>query len=95
MTKELVSRALFGAVVHKRTPRKASAAGISAGCGMKQLKRQFPVSLMSRVFEVCKSGYYAWLKRGASKRTQDNTRLEVAIKATHLRTRESYGPERL
>ena len=59
------------------------------------MKGQFPVSLMSRVFEVGKSGYYAWLKRAPSRRTQDNTRLEVAIKVAHVRTRESYGPERL
>lgn len=62
---------------------------------MKQLKGQFPVSLMSRVLQVCKSGYYAWLKRGPSKRAQDDARLRVAIKAAHVRTRESYGPERL
>jgi putative transposase len=62
---------------------------------MKQLKGQFPVSLMSRVFDVGKSGYYAWLKRAPSQRMQDNARLEVAIKAAHVRTRESYGPERL
>ena len=46
---------------------------------MKQLKGQFPVGLMSRVFDVCKSGYYAWLKRGPSQHTQDDARLSVAI----------------
>ena len=59
------------------------------------MKGQFPVSLMSRVFDVCKSGYYAWLKRGPLQRTQDDARLSVAIKAAHVRSRESYGPERL
>ena len=62
---------------------------------MKTLTGQFPVGLMSRVFDVCKSGYYMWLKRAPSPRAQDNARLEVAIKAAHVRTRESYGPERL
>jgi len=62
---------------------------------MKTLKGQFPVSLMSRVFDVSKSGYYAWLKRAPSLRAQGNACLEVAIKAAHVRTRESYGPERL
>ena len=62
---------------------------------MKTLKGQFPVGLMSRVFEVSKSGYYAWRKRAPSQRRQDDTRLAVAIKAAHQRTRESYGPERL
>ena len=46
---------------------------------MKTLKEQFPVILMSRVFDVSKSGYYTWLKRPPSKRTQDNARLAVAI----------------
>lgn len=62
---------------------------------MKTLCEHFPVSLMSRVFEVSKSGYYTWLKRPPSPRAQDNARLEVAIKAAHVRTRQSYGPERL
>ena len=62
---------------------------------MKTLKEQFPVILMSRVFDVSKSGYYTWLKRPPSKRTQDNTRLAVAIQAAHVRTRQTYGPERL
>jgi putative transposase len=58
------------------------------------LCKQFPVTLMSRVFDVSKSGYYTWLKRPPSSRAQDNARLEVAIKAAHVRTRQSYGPER-
>lgn len=62
---------------------------------MKTLRKQYPVTVMSRVFEVSKSGYYTWLTRVPSKRSQDNARLEVAIKAAHVRTRQSYGPERL
>ena len=62
---------------------------------MKTLREHFPVGLMSRVFEVSRSGYYTWLKRAPSQRTQDNARLAVAIRAAHQRTRESYGPERL
>jgi len=62
---------------------------------MKTLRKQFPVTLMSRVFDVSKSGYYTWLKRPPSPRAQDNARLEVAIKAAHVRTRQSYGSERL
>jgi transposase InsO family protein len=62
---------------------------------MKTLRKHYPVTVMSRVFEVSKSGYYTWLKRAPSKRSQDNARLEVAIKAAHMRTRQSYGPERL
>ena len=62
---------------------------------MKTLQNRFAVTLMSRVFEVSKSGYYAWLNRTPSRRAQENARLAVAIQAAHVRTRESYGPERL
>ena len=62
---------------------------------MKSLRREFAVSLMSRVLEVSKSGYYAWLTRSPSRRAQDDVCLSVAIKAAHTRTRETYGPERL
>ena len=47
------------------------------------------------MLEVSKSGYHAFVSRGPSKRAQDNTRLSVAIQAAHVRTRETYGPERL
>lgn len=62
---------------------------------METIRTQFSVVLMSRVLEVSKSGYYAWLKRLASPRAQDDARLAVAIKAAHARTRETYGPQRL
>ena len=39
---------------------------------MRTLRPQYPVILMSRVFEVSKSGYYAWLKRAPSRRAQDD-----------------------
>jgi transposase InsO family protein len=44
---------------------------------------------------VSRSGYYAWRIRRPSKRAQENARLEVAIQAAHVRTRQTYGPERL
>ena len=50
---------------------------------------------MSRVFDVSASGYYAWTLRPPSKRSQEDARLEVEIKAAHTRTRQTCGPERL
>jgi transposase InsO family protein len=47
------------------------------------------------MLRVSKSGYYKWLNRKPSKRSQEEGRLEVEIKAAHKRTRETYGPERL
>jgi len=50
---------------------------------------------MKRVMSVSSSGYYAWLERPLSKRSREEIRLEVEIKAAHRRTRQTCGPERL
>jgi hypothetical protein len=56
---------------------------------MKTHRKDFPLKRMCRVFEVSKSGYYAWLKRKPSKRSQETARLEVAIRAAPTRSRET------
>jgi putative transposase len=62
---------------------------------MRTLRPHYPLSLLCRVLEVSRSGYYAWQHRLPSKRAQENARLEVAIQAAHVRTRQTYGPARL
>jgi len=62
---------------------------------MKKWRLHFPVKTMSRVFDVSHSGFYTWLKRRPSRRSQEDERLKVAIKAAHKRTRESYSARRL
>ena len=62
---------------------------------MKQLQISYPITMLCRVLEVSRSGYHAFLTRTPSNRTAQNARLEIAIKAAHVRTRESYGPKRL
>ena len=62
---------------------------------MRTLRLQYPLRVLCQVLEVSRSGYYAWLHRRPSKRAQENARLEVAIQAAHVRTRQTYGPERL
>ena len=62
---------------------------------MKEMRPYYPVPLMSRVFDVAASGYYAWIKRPPSTRAREEARLEVEIKAAHKRTRQTCGPERL
>ena len=62
---------------------------------MRTLRAHYPLSLLCRVLEVSRSGYYAWQHRRPSKRDQENARLEVASQAAHMRTRQTYGPERL
>ena len=59
---------------------------------MRTLRAHYPLRLLCRVLEVSRSGYYAWRHRRPSKRDQENARLEVAIQAAHVRTRQTYGP---
>ena len=62
---------------------------------MKELRLEYPVSLLSRILNVSESGYYAWMERPPSKHDRDEARLELEIRAADKRTRQTYGPERL
>jgi putative transposase len=62
---------------------------------MKQWRLHFHIELMSRLLNVSRSGYYDWLRRKPSCRTQEDERLKLAIKAAHKRTRETYSARRL
>jgi len=62
---------------------------------MKELRLDYPLAFVRRVLRVSASGYYAWVDRPLSKWAQEETRLEVEIKAAHKWTRQTYGPERL
>lgn len=60
-----------------------------------KLRLRYPVPFMCNFFDVSISGYYAWLNRPPSRRAQEDKRLEVEILASHERTRQTYGPERI
>jgi putative transposase len=62
---------------------------------MEALRQHYLVAVMSRVFEVSESGFYAWRDRPLSLRAQESARLEIEIRAAHQRTRETFGAERL
>lgn len=62
---------------------------------MNKWRLQYPLTLMCRVFSVCRSGFYAWLHRKPSCRTQEDERLKIAITVVHKRTRKSYSARRL
>jgi len=62
---------------------------------MKQMRFKYGIGVMSHVLRVSKSGYYQWLHRKPSKRTLEEGKLEIEIKAAHKRTRQTFGPERL
>lgn len=59
------------------------------------MRSQYSISILCRSFDVSPSGYYDWLKRPESPRQREEERLELEITASHKRTRETYGPERL
>jgi putative transposase len=62
---------------------------------LKHLRRDYPIALLSRVFGVSRSGFYAWLNRKPCARQQANERLKVAIRAVHRQSRETYGVRRM
>lgn len=50
---------------------------------------------MCQVLQVSRSGYYAWLKRGVSKRSQENEALIKQIRQIFEQSRGSYGSPRI
>jgi putative transposase len=62
---------------------------------MKQMRLRCPIPLLSRILGVSASGFYAWTNRPLSDWAREEMRLEVAIRAAHRRTRQTYGSERL
>lgn len=62
---------------------------------IKEMRLQYPIPVMCRIYDVSPSGYYAWCERPPSKRAREDARLELEIKAAHKRTRQTCGPDRL
>jgi len=50
---------------------------------------------MARVLEVSTSGYYDWRRRRECRRSQENRRLLVEIKAIHAESDATYGSPRI
>lgn len=57
-------------------------------------KAHFPVSLLCRVLQVSRSGFYAWHHRRPSTRSQEDAALRVRMEA-HDRSRRTYGSPRI
>ena len=55
----------------------------------------FPVSMMCRVLEVSRAGYYAWRGRGPSERDEQNVELVAEIVEIHDESRGTYGSPRV
>jgi len=59
------------------------------------MRPDYPLAMLCRVFDVSRSGFYAWLARKPSRRQQTDEQLKVAIKAAHRQSRETYGVRRM
>jgi transposase InsO family protein len=55
----------------------------------------YPVAILCRVMRVSRSGFYAWMKRPESKRTKEDRKLAVLVKAAHEVGRCYYGSPRV
>ena len=58
-------------------------------------RASYPVSLLCRVLQVSRSGYYDWKDRPLSKRARENVALTEQIREIHQRSRETYGYPRV
>ena len=62
---------------------------------MKAHRQLYPLYLMCRGLSVSISAYYAWLSGKPTDRQQRNKILAALVKAAHIKTRETYGVDRL
>lgn len=62
---------------------------------MKRYQATYPIATMCRVLEVSTSGYYMWLRRGASARSVEDAVLTDRIKHYHTRSGQTYGRPRI
>ena len=54
-------------------------------------KADYSISLLCRVLQVSRSGYYDWKDRPPSKRDRENAALTCRITEIHERSRGTYG----
>ena len=62
---------------------------------MKAYTGIYPIRLMCRVLLISVSRYDAWLSHKPTNRVQQDIILAALVKAAHIKTRETYGIERL
>ena len=62
---------------------------------MKTYEATYSIERMSKVFKICRSGYYKFKKSGLSNREKENIRLLGRIKRVHEESRQTYGSPRI
>ena len=55
----------------------------------------YPISVRCRVLAVSRAGYYAWVRRGVSVRTQADIDLTATIRQVHAQSRATDGAPRV
>ena len=58
-------------------------------------KAWFPVTMMCRVLEVSRAGFYAWRGRPEAVRVIEDRRLAVEVASIHAESRQRYGSPRV
>lgn len=58
-------------------------------------KALYPVRVLCRTLLVSASGFYAWCRRGLSRRAQEDAALKVEIRAAHAASGKRYGSPRI
>jgi transposase InsO family protein len=62
---------------------------------IEQHQPEFEVSMMCRIFQVSRSGFYAWMDRVPSDRQQHQEKLIEQIRAAHEQSFGTYGSPRI
>lgn len=63
--------------------------------GIQAEEARYSVEMMCQVLEVSRSGYYAWRRRGKSRRALEDEAILVDIRRAYVQSRRSYGSPRV
>jgi putative transposase len=58
-------------------------------------KAEYPVSVLCRVLQIERSGFYAWRTRGESNHTVEDRRLAIEVRAVFEESKRRYGSPRV
>ena len=58
-------------------------------------KANYPITILCKVMQVARSGYYAWTRRPKPMRQRQNEKLIPIVKKIHAKSDETYGTRRI